>query len=329
MVAFTEKVGLPKPADNESSWGTGFRSGMDSAEARLTKSFTGNPNTNVSGQWVGQLCWDSANGMMYACTAVGDSATATWQLVLPTRPYARGYIDGFQLSRSPGDTEHDLLIGTGACRSQDNLANIDLAAALTKQLDGSWQVGTNQGMIQSGFSIAANTFYDINVIRRNDTGVCDVQATPNGETLVLPTNYDSYRHIGYWYTGADANLVALFQEGDFFLYDQVQLDFDDQVTATAQLVELSVPPNSYPILVFHGADGGTTRYVLISSPAQTDREPSSTEFNAIVTASGRTVTSFDGTFKVNAASRIRIRCNNGTPDMQLVTRGWRDPRGKL
>ena len=78
-----------------------------------------------------------------------------------------------RVSNNASDATNDIDIAVGAVRSVDNADDIILSAALTKQLDAVWAVGTNAGMRAPGAAIANGT-YHIFIIKRPDTGVVDV-----------------------------------------------------------------------------------------------------------------------------------------------------------
>lgn len=78
---FTTKLNLGKPEDGDSGWGEVYRDSMDELESRLTKTHAGDPNSNVAGDFVGQLCLDSTNGLIYRCTTAGIAASAVWSAV--------------------------------------------------------------------------------------------------------------------------------------------------------------------------------------------------------------------------------------------------------
>jgi hypothetical protein len=52
------------------------------------------------------------------------------------------------------DTDHDITIAAGKCRDSTDAADIVLAAAITKQFDSTWAVGTNAGGMATGNNIA-------------------------------------------------------------------------------------------------------------------------------------------------------------------------------
>ena len=61
-------------------WGPGIKAGMVEFEARLGRTYAGDPNTHVEGNWYGQTCWDTTNLAMYECTLPGPAGTAVWAL---------------------------------------------------------------------------------------------------------------------------------------------------------------------------------------------------------------------------------------------------------
>jgi hypothetical protein len=117
-----------------------------------------------------------------------------------------GWITGLTYANNSGDATNDIDIATGAAIDSTGAYVMRLASALTKRLDASWVVGTNQGGILSGS--AANVDYNIWLIARSDTGVVDVgfETTANA-TPTLPTSYDKYRKIG-WFKRVGGTIVA-------------------------------------------------------------------------------------------------------------------------
>lgn len=83
-VTYTTKLALGQMAKGDlvGAWHTLWNSDNLNLETRLTKSYAGNPNGQVEGNWKGQQCWDETNLVMYYCQTTGDAATAVW--VTPT-----------------------------------------------------------------------------------------------------------------------------------------------------------------------------------------------------------------------------------------------------
>ena len=113
--------------------------------------------------------------------------------------YPPGHLQGLTLSNNGSDATNDIDIAVGSARSSDDVANIDLASALTKQLDAAWAVGTNAGMLATGVAVTNTTYY-LWLIKRPDTGVVDFAAdtSSTGANIAANTNaaYTLKRLIG-------------------------------------------------------------------------------------------------------------------------------------
>ena len=102
---------------------------------------------------------------------------------------ARDYIGGLVISNDGTDADHDLVIAAGVARDYSDSTILELTSSITKKIDASWTVGTNQGGLDTG-SVAASSLYGIYLIKRSDTGVVDVlislDTTPNLATGTKP-----------------------------------------------------------------------------------------------------------------------------------------------
>src|SRR5262245_6675329 len=97
---------------------------------------------------------------------------AVWRDSIINLIVPAGYIHGLTLSNNVSDTANDIDIAIGSAASDSTTPKLmSLASALTKRVDGSWSVGTNQGGLDTG-SIASAT-YHVFLIQRSDTGVVD------------------------------------------------------------------------------------------------------------------------------------------------------------
>lgn len=98
----------------------------------------------------------------------------TTALALVAQTYTNEFT-GLGLANNVGDTTNDIDIAVGAAASDDAVIAsrdlISLATALTKQIDATWVVGTNQGGRDGGTLI--NGTYHTYAIKRTDTGVAD------------------------------------------------------------------------------------------------------------------------------------------------------------
>src|SRR4051794_24496806 len=78
------KTGLHKSDTGDAGWGARLNAGFDTLESRTGLSYAGNPQGHVVGSWFGQTCWDSTNGILYACVGPGDAAGTDWAPFDPT-----------------------------------------------------------------------------------------------------------------------------------------------------------------------------------------------------------------------------------------------------
>lgn len=82
------KVQLPKTGLNKNSfgdldWSTDLPAGFDELERRISKSTSGDPTGQISGDWIGQPCWDIVNSILYFCVKRGAAKDAQWKRVDP------------------------------------------------------------------------------------------------------------------------------------------------------------------------------------------------------------------------------------------------------
>lgn len=78
------KTGFHKSDTGDAGWGARLQTGFDTFEGRIGLTYAGNPQGHVAGSWFGQTCWDSVNGILYACVAIGDAASTSWAPFDPT-----------------------------------------------------------------------------------------------------------------------------------------------------------------------------------------------------------------------------------------------------
>lgn len=73
------KSGLNKQDLDDDDWHLPLNSGFDTWEARIGLTASGDPNGNVAGNYIGQICYDTVNNAFYLCTSVGTASAAGWQ----------------------------------------------------------------------------------------------------------------------------------------------------------------------------------------------------------------------------------------------------------
>ncbi len=154
------------------------------------------------------------------------------------------FIGGLRLAQA-ADTDHDITIAAGDARDPTDAADLTLAAAITKQIDAAWVVGTNQGGMDTS-TVANTTLYAVWLIKRSDTSVVDALFSTSFSAPTMPASYDYKRLIGAVKTNGSANIIAFVQRGDeFWFTGDVVEDIDDATItdATFESGTVSCPPN--------------------------------------------------------------------------------------
>lgn len=255
-----------------------------------------------------------------------------------TNPLPRGYIDGFQLTNGPVDTEHDIQIGSGAARANGDTADIKLSSAIIKRIDDVWSVGTNLGGLDNG-SVQADTWYALHAIKRPDTGVCDVLFSSSGSSPSMPTNYTLRRLIGWVRTDGSANIVQFvqFPGGEIRLKapGDPNLDVNETVGTTQETHTITAPPNTLAIINV-GVIGDDTAAVLFIRPTDVNNVAASISASPLASAGVAThvttgVVDISRHFVehrtwVDGDRQIALRAT-GNVTVRIAPLGWFDPRG--
>ena len=248
----------------------------------------------------------------------------------------RGWIDGLILSNNGTDADHDIDIAAGEARDGSDAANMALSSALTKQIDASWAVGTNQGGLDGTESVAgtpdADTWYHVWLIRRSDTGVVDVLFSESATAPTMPTNYDQKRRIGAVLTDASANIIQFTQFGDRFVWHETPQDHAGASPTTDTNLTLTVPTGIEALadVYYDGNDSGAIQsFAILYRTTGPAIVPSATLYNASTQSSGGG--NQHGASKLNiladTSGQIRWRATAAAV-VSIQTLGWIDPRGR-
>lgn len=253
-----------------------------------------------------------------------DSATANRKV----RPeyllgLMAGHLFGLGTSNNGSDANNDIDIAAGRAVDNTTFALMVLSSALTKRLDASWAVGTNQGGLDTG-SKASNTWYYVWLIQRPDTGVVDALFSTSATSPTMPANYTNKRRIGAILTDGSSNIIGYTQTGDEFRWNDIPaLNYSASLAGlTDQLVTMTMPPG-FRMRVWGNlsTSGGTIAYVR--DPSQSGQNPSAT-----ATPLG-TVNNTIGIWSAvsDTSGRVTLRQNN-TATTYVSTIGWEDTRGR-
>lgn len=241
-----------------------------------------------------------------------------------------GHLSGLTLSNNGADAANDIDVAAGECTDEDSSHLMPLTATITKRIDAAWAVGSGNGGMNTG-SVAANTWYEVHVIQRDDTGVVDVMFTTTANRATLPTNYTRSRRIGWVRTNATPAILAFTQRGDFFTLTTPINDVAASKATSQAAVTLTVPPNS--IAKFRaGADMSTSvnanSALVFREMAEADTAPALGTGNISLGYWDLATGASGGHFWVRAdgSSQIRHDADVAVGAFDISTYGWIDER---
>lgn len=259
---------------------------------------------------------------------------AAWKTVglVPVVALPLDALPGCKLSNNAGDATNDIDIAAGARRDADDTENMVLAAALTKQLDAAWAVGTNAGGLDTG--AVANGTYHVWLIKRVDTGVVDVLFSLSATAPTMPSGYTKKRRLGT-ILRESAAIVAFNQDGTRFIRETSVQDISTAPSSSAAVTRtLASMPTGVKyrwigtLIVF-----GTSVTVggLLSDLEGVDETVSATHNQAVSpNVSGVQTFGASGDLAIvtnaNAQVRSRLSTADATANIVLRTRGWDDYR---
>ena len=209
---------------------------------------------------------------------------------MPVASFPLMHISGLLWQNNSGDAVNDIDIAAGSCRDSTNAVDI-VCAAMTKQLDANWAVGTNAGMRNSAAAITDTGYYIYAVATA--PGVQDYYAHTSATVstvltaLQLESGGSAYvyaRMIG-WINRVGGTIVA------FKTYDvgggavemawtapTREVDLNNTLTTSRRTDAVKVPLNFSVVadltIVFQ--DNGAYGFARICCPDETDAAPSAT-----------------------------------------------------
>jgi hypothetical protein len=247
----------------------------------------------------------------------------------------RNHIDGLILSNET-DADHDIKIAAGECSDSTNSTKILNSTAITKQIDANWAEGDDSGGFPSALTLAADTWYHLFAIMKDDYTVdagFDTSLTATN-LLADATSYTYYRRIGSVLTDASSNIIGFKQVGDKFILNDITQDISTSPATTATLHALTVPIGlsvMADVTIFCRKSSTGSNYGLITSPYQSDNVPTVSLSNAycsVDVGDWRDDGCFNFNIITNNSKQIRSRFTSTDGTIEIYTNGWTDLRGK-
>jgi len=242
-----------------------------------------------------------------------------------------GYLYGLTMSNA-ADTVNDITVAAGEAKDEGNTAVLTLASPITKQLDAVWAVGNNAGGLNTGTK-ANNTWYEVHLIKRVDTGVVDVMFTTTANRATLPTNYTLQRRIGWIRNNGVPTILQFTQVDDYFTLTTQINDAGFTATTSATAVTLTAPPNSivrFRATTTSTTSVNTTNITVFSEIVEGNVTPDDT--TGIGSIGACDIAGADGghfELRLDGSSQIEHDSDGATYSVDISTYGWIDHRRKM
>jgi hypothetical protein len=126
----------------------------------------------------------------------------------------RGYRSGVEITTNVTDPTNDVDMAAGSAVDSTGVVSILLASALTKRVDATWVVGTNQG--GRFYTTLVNGTIYLYLIRNPTTGVVDWGYSDNSSNPTAgasyPSGFTQYALIGFLTRASGVNGIPLWSD---------------------------------------------------------------------------------------------------------------------
>ena len=284
-----------------------------------------------------------------------NSANTAWILLNPeksyqafntnlikstTSAYGISYLPSqIIISNNATDTNNDIDFTAGIFNFSDGSGQA-VATALTKRLDASWVVGTNQGGLDTG-SKANSTWYHCYAIYNPTSLISDFLFSTGATTPTsLPSGYTKYKRVGSIVTNGGGNILAFTQNDKTFTFSTIPIrDINSvaQTNNTETLRTLTCPLGIQTqvlskLNISNTTTDSGTRNFKHYSPSITTTTLNDYDFTAFWTYDATSGQVYNNSsilpIYTNTASQIKTNAKaaNGAASatIDLVTYGWID-----
>lgn len=249
------------------------------------------------------------------------------------------YISGLNISNA-ADTDYDITISTGECRSFDDSVDMRLTSSITKRIDAAWDTGTDAGGFPSSITLSTSTWYHVFLIAKPD-GTVDAgfDTSLTASNLLDSSNaggagFTKYRRVGSILTNVISSTISQFysrniEGGGLIVYhDQPYIDVEDGATGTLpKTPTISTPLGIITTAILRGRMLESTSnftYGIISSVNIADKVP--TAINSQMLSTDNKATNLqDMHVDTNTSSQIRYRLSNDAK-LAITVVGFIDAR---
>lgn len=286
-----------------------------------------------SGSAYAQTCGGFPNNLTNGTTADASQVMANFNAVLSCVGGLRGYLGGLTMSNDATTPNTVVDTATGVTDSDDGSTLMSLSA-VTKNANSSWSAGTGSGCLDTGSSLAVNTWYNLFVIERTDTNVVDEICSTSVSSPIIPNGYTKKRRIGSFLTDSSAHILPFVQHGNEFWWKNRISSVSGATLSNGPRVPYTV---STPIGIQTKAIFNAQTNTLTQTPA-TNLVFSSSDQNDN-SASAADIIAFNQSTTTYIAERLEVWTNTSaqiyaklqgasSTTLYIDTLGWIDYRGQ-
>jgi hypothetical protein len=247
------------------------------------------------------------------------------------------YIAGLTTSQVAPDPDHDIQIEPGVFADSTNVSLFELRTAIIKEINNTWAEGNLAGGLASPLTLAADTWYHVMVLAKQNGEVdagFDTSLTATNlfaDTAVQTAGYIYYRRVASIRTDGSSNIKDYHQTYDEFLWDNPDNYIQRTVTTTLghEIFALDVPLG-FRVKAFLNMEATSNAGNIYARPTFVSDLFSSTGGNPLATYDGTsTNTIFINTSIItDNAQQIKQTPGqtSGAVTYRLITLGWKDWR---
>lgn len=290
----------------------------------LTDDNTGNVLSDVV-NWV--LCGDLANipvtpALLAAnnLSDLADVATARLNIGLPLS-------GNVLLSNNVTDPTNDIDASTGVYQFSDNTGRAVLSA-ITKRLDATWAVGTNQGGLDTGVK-TNSTWYHWYTIYNPTTATSDLIASTNASAPALPTGYTKSSLVESVYVDSGGLIRPFTHRPGFMSLKTTVMDATVAAPVSTNRIPVTISTplgrvvQAYP-QIYHSYNVGQGAGVFgyYSCMDEADVTPSVSNFHTQSSEVSTVESTFSRPIFTNTSSQIGVRFTSTLTRYSINIAGW-------
>lgn len=334
---YLNNTGL-KVKDTNASHGLSIVPGSDLTADRVLTLTTGDAARTID------ISAASLTLSAFMATLLDDASAALGRATLGalgSTDIPKGWISGLALSRASA-TSFGVTVGQATNEDAGTRYAMEASSAFTKTLSA-WAAGTGNGGLDTG-AVAANTWYHVHMIRKDSDGSIDYLYSTSVAGPTMPGGYTARRRIGSFKTDGASQIIAFNVNADDpeeFLWDVATIDVDAVNPGVAAVTRTLNVPTGLRVLAIVSVGGflGTTGFTVNISSLDVSDQAAQAYTTGVLTGFSDHDHGGGGTngwgfirmqVRTNASGQVRSRLSaSGAADrLGLITRGWRDNRGR-